>query len=173
MNDWDGYGLRPSRGLSGYTPNEVSSPILKGFLDSREAELTEPLRGITTDGVLRPDLFRLSESGRTDTAPITDAACGLLELLDAGQRDRLCFPLDSDEKRRWLNVHPNLLRHGLLLADLSTEGRRAATTVMEATLSARGFRQARDVMRPATAEALRRQIGQRRNVAIERALQRR
>lgn len=147
MNDWDGFGLRPSRGLSGYRRNEEPPPMLAGFLASREEGMAGPLRGITSDGRIREGLYRLSDPGRTDTGPIVEAAADLLATLDADQRERLCFGLDADEKRRWLNVHPNLIRHGLLLADLSEPARRAVLAVLEATLSARGYRQARDVMR--------------------------
>ena len=147
MNDWDDYGIRPSRGLSAYEPVSGSSPILEAFLAEREAALAQPLRGITTDGHRRPGLWPLDRPGRTDTAPVTDGARALLAALTPEQRDRLCFPIDSDEKRRWLNVHPNLIRHGLLLADLTAEARSAVLDVMAATLSARGYQQARDVMR--------------------------
>lgn len=147
VNEWDDFEFRPSRGLSGYRRVEEPTPILAGFVDAREAGLAEPLRGITSDGMIRADLFPLDRAGRTETAPIVDAAESFLASLDAEATERLCFPLESDEKRRWLNVHPNLMRHGLLLADLSAEARRAALAIMEASLSARGYQQARDVMR--------------------------
>ncbi len=147
MNEWEGFGLRPSRGLSGYRPIEDLPTGLARLVAARAELLADPLRGITTDGVIRSGLFPLDRPGRTDVAPIVDAAERLLGAIDGDERDRLCFPIDADEKRSWLNIHPNVMRHGLLLADLSTEARGAALSVIEASLSDRGYRQARDVMR--------------------------
>ena len=53
----------------------------------------------------------------------------------------------SDAWRRWWNIHPFLMRHGVLLEDLADHQREAALRLVERTLSASGFRTARDVMR--------------------------
>jgi hypothetical protein len=55
--------------------------------------------------------------------------------------------LEADERRMWFNIHPNVYRHGLMLEDLAPAQREAAMRLMQATLSARGFAQARDIMR--------------------------
>ena len=57
------------------------------------------------------------------------------------------FPLDAEERRRWINVHPNVFRHGILLESLDPEGPRLALGLLRATFSHRGFEQARDIMR--------------------------
>ena len=54
---------------------------------------------------------------------------------------------EAIERRTWFNIHPNVYRHGLMLEDLAPAQRDAAMRLMEATLSARGFAQARDIMR--------------------------
>lgn len=59
----------------------------------------------------------------------------------------MTLPRDAAERRLWLNIYPNVYRHGLLLEDLNRAGRDAALAVMAASLSNRGFRQARDIMR--------------------------
>ena len=62
-------------------------------------------------------LFPLRSSGVT-TAPITDAALDFLGALSADQRERAVFPLDAEQRRMWLNIHPFVFRHGVMLEDL-------------------------------------------------------
>ena len=47
----------------------------------------------------------------------------------------------------WINVHMNHFRHGLLLEDLAPPVRQLALGILRATLSARGYHQARSIMR--------------------------
>jgi Protein of unknown function (DUF3500). len=47
----------------------------------------------------------------------------------------------------WLNVHPFMFRHGVMLEDLPPATRQLGLRLLEASLSARGFAQARDIMR--------------------------
>jgi uncharacterized protein DUF3500 len=108
--------------------------------------LSEAFKGITTDGNVIPGLYPITRTG-ISTEPIRRAALDLLALLDADQRQRIQFPIDSDAWRRWWNIHPFLLRHGLLLEDVDDQRRAAALRLVESTLSERGFRTARDVMR--------------------------
>lgn len=54
--------------------------------------------------------------------------------------------LDADEWRTWNNIHPNLWRHGVMLDDLPNTTRAMALDLLAATLSARGFEQARNIM---------------------------
>jgi len=81
------------------------------------------------------------------TAPITDAASDFLNVLSVEQRHRAVFPLDAQERRMWLNIHPFLYRHGRMLEDLSPAIRQLGLRLLEASLSSRGFAQARDIMR--------------------------
>ena len=108
--------------------------------------LEQPLRGLTSDGALRSGLFPLRSSGVT-TAPITDAALDFLGALSAEQRERAVFPLDAEQRRMWLNIHPFVFRHGVMLEDLPPAARQLGLRLLETTLSARGFAQARDIMR--------------------------
>ena len=47
----------------------------------------------------------------------------------------------------WLNIHPFVFRHGVMLEDLPPATRQLGLGLLEACLSARGFAQARDIMR--------------------------
>jgi len=48
-----------------------------------------------------------------------------LASLSDGQRARALFALESDAWRRWSNIHPFLMRHGVCLDEMSPE--RSAT----------------------------------------------
>ena len=112
----------------------------------RVTSTAEPLVGISTDGHVRRGLFPLRATG-VITAPILDATQNFLATLDATQRAKVVFDVEADERRLWFNIHPNVFRHGLMLEDLASAQRKAALELMEVTLSARGFAQARDIMR--------------------------
>ena len=111
-----------------------------------ERIVSEPFKGITSDGSLIPGLYPLIRTG-ISTEPIRRAALDLLALLNAEERQRIQFAIDSEAWRRWWNIHPFLLRHGLLLEDVDDQRRAAALRLVECTLSERGFHTARDIMR--------------------------
>jgi hypothetical protein len=47
---------------------------------------------------------------------------------------------------RWLNIHPYIMRHGILLENLTDAQRAAALAILEASLSATGYETARNIM---------------------------
>lgn len=144
--DWTTFGLRGMPSMSARQGMDQTPPFFQAMFDAINASVAQPLRGITTDGTLIDGLFRLGATGR-GTAPITDAAHAFLGTLDAEHRSRAVFPLEATEKRMWFNIHPNVFRHGVMLEDLSVAQREAGLGVLRASLSARGFTQARDIMR--------------------------
>ncbi len=117
-----------------------------GMREQGERRVREPFTGITTNGTVIPGLYPLRSTG-VSTDAIRLAALALLDGLDAAQREQVRFEISSDAWRRWWNIHPFLMRHGLLLDGLADEQRAAALRLVEATLSPSGFRTARDVMR--------------------------
>src|SRR5262245_55377405 len=123
-----------------------SPPPIQVIVDERLACLGAPLRGVTTDGTVRPDLYRLDQKVAS-TAPIADAALAFLDALTPEQRGRATFPMESDEWRRWINVHMNYFRHGVMLEDLAQSTRDLALALVATTLSARGMTLARDILR--------------------------
>ncbi|KQW45942.1 hypothetical protein ASC77_18690 [Nocardioides sp. Root1257] len=96
----------------------------------------------------RPAVELLPENGDLDRAKtITAAAQDVLAELTTEQRQRVTHETDAVEWQQWLNSHPNILRHGLILEDL-TEGQRGRViALMRESLSEAGFTQARDIMR--------------------------
>lgn len=145
MGHWTDFGLSQMHPRSARERAELPQ-ALRAVVDERTGALREPLAGLTADGTIRPGLFPLQATG-VSTAPITQAAQAFLGALSAGQRQRAVFPPGADERRQWLNIHPNLFRHGVMLEDLTPATRHLAVDVLRASLSARGFAQARDIMR--------------------------
>lgn len=120
---------------------------LQRRLRAAEEALGDPFRGITTDGTIVPDLFPLRDTGVSNGRIATAAFQFLENMEDPEAYDAAMFDVDSEEWRRWCNIHPFLMRHGLLLDRLDAEDRNNALAVVRASLSDRGFEAARNVMR--------------------------
>jgi len=146
MKDWTEFGLRGLPPMSARTRPAAFPPFVQAMLDAGAKRAAERLVGVSTNGTVRGGLFPLRATG-VSTAPILDAAQGFLSTLDASQRAKVIFDLEAPERRLWFNIHPFVFRHGLILEDLAPAQRKAALRLLEATLSARGFAQARDIMR--------------------------
>jgi len=114
--------------------------------ENGERAVSEPFKGITSDGNIVSGLYPLRATG-VSTEPIRRATLDFLDTLDAEERAQATFDIASDAWRSWWNIHPFLLRHGLLLENVSDAKREAAQRLVEATLSAAGAKLARDIMR--------------------------
>jgi hypothetical protein len=121
-------------------------PNLQRYADTGEALIAEPFRGVTADGTVVPGLFPLQPTG-VSTRPLLDAAEAFLTSLGDGQRARVRLPLDTDAWRRWSNIHPFVMRHGVALDEMTPAQRDRALALLRESLSAAGFQTARDVMR--------------------------
>jgi hypothetical protein len=110
------------------------------------AAAAEPFKGITTDGTIVPDLFPLQKTG-VSTQSVREAAEAFLGSLTPEQRAQTVFPIDTGEWRKWSNIHPTLMRHGLALFEMSDLQRDRAFGLLKESLSAEGFATAVDVMR--------------------------
>src|SRR5262245_10068578 len=132
--------------MSARTRPAAFPPFLQAMFEAQAVALTRPIVGISSDGNVRQGLFPVRATGVT-TAPILEAAQNFLAALDATQRAKVVLDAEADERRMWFNIHPYVYRHGLMLEDLAPAQREAAMQLMQATLSARGFAQARDIMR--------------------------
>ena len=141
-------GFRPRQRLpaSGRSLPPVLPEFIKNYMQMAEASVAEPFKGITTDGQVVPGLFPLLATG-VPTQPIVDAAAAFLESLSAQQRAQASFPVDSDAWRRWSNIHVYVMRHGVLLDEMTPVQRDRALALLRASLSRQGFATARDVMK--------------------------
>ncbi len=145
VTHWSEFGLRPNPSMSARSRSQIPEP-LRAVVDHRRELMREPFVGITANGEVEPDLFDWSPTA-VSTAPITEAALAFLDALNAEHRERVQFALDGAEWRTWINVHMNFFRHGVMLEELSPAGRSLGLDLLRATLSARGYAQARDIMR--------------------------
>jgi Protein of unknown function (DUF3500) len=121
-------------------------PRLQPMLDRAHAGLREPFRGIARGDEIVPGLFALEQTG-ISMAPVLEAARSFVAALTAEQRQAACFAIDEEAWRKWSNIHPWLMRHGICLADLGGDQRAAALALLRESMSASGYRLARDVMK--------------------------
>ena len=115
---------------------------------STEAEahgLAEPYKGVTTRGEPVHGLFPLRSTG-VSTEPVRRAAEHLLKALSTEQRARTTFSVDDDEWRKWMNQH-FYVRQGVSFEEMNAEQREAALALLTASLSARGLKLSRDIMK--------------------------
>lgn len=115
---------------------------------SRESEtpgLAEPFRGVTTDGTVARDLFSIRSTG-VSTEPVRQAALAFRASLSPQQRADSSFAVNDDEWRKWMNQH-FYIREGVSFGEMTQRQRDAAFALLGASLSAKGLRQTRDIMR--------------------------
>ena len=113
--------------------------------DYERKGLAEPFKGITANGSVEPGLFGIHSTG-VSTAPVRVAAERFLASLTREQRDRTMFTVDDPEWRKWMNQH-FYVRQGISFKEMTEPQRDAAFGLLEASLSARGLKLTRDIMR--------------------------
>jgi hypothetical protein len=138
------FGLRKRPATPAIRPFD-SVPRLKSMLDQAQVRLAEPFRGVSDGGIVT-GLFPLGKTG-VSLASVVAAARSFLATLTAEQGKAACFAIGDEAWRKWSNIHPWLMRHGVCLADLGHDQREAALGLMRESMSASGYHSARDVMR--------------------------
>ncbi len=131
-----------------HAQQSAESPAERFRRMSREAEekgLAEPFKGITTDGKLVPGLFPMRSTGVT-TEPVREAAAAFLDVLTEEQRKKTLFPVEDEEWRKWMNPH-FYIRQGVSFAEMTEPQRDLAVSLLRASLSAKGFKTSRDIMK--------------------------
>lgn len=115
------------------------------FLASINERVSQPFAGITCDGQTIPNLFHVA--GNDAPAPaMFEAARRVLAACTSEERTRVSLTLDALEWRKWANPEVYINRHGLRLDELAPTLREAILSVMQASLSPRGFEKARSCM---------------------------
>ena len=115
------------------------------YLEKSLAAAAEPFKGITSDGNVISGLYGIQKTG-VSTQTIREAAEAFLGSLNAEQRAKTLFPIDTDQWRKWSNIHPTLMRHGTPLFDMTDTQRDCAFALLRESLSQRGFEEALDIM---------------------------
>jgi len=113
--------------------------------DAETKGLAEPFKGITTNGQITPGLFAIHSTG-VSTEPVRKAADGFLATLTVEQRTKTTFGIEDDEWRKWMNQH-FYVRQGVSFKEMTDAQRELAFALMRASLSAKGLKQTRDIMR--------------------------
>lgn len=131
--------------LSQNSPQERAERFRKMSSDAEAKGLAEPFKGITTNGQVVPGLFGIHSTG-VSTEPVRKAAESFLAALTLEQRTKTMFGVDDPEWRKWMNQH-FYVRQGVSFKDMSDAQREAAFGLMRASLSAKGLKLTRDIMR--------------------------
>ena len=114
--------------------------------DEYEAEgLAEKYTGVTTHGAPAEGLFGIHSTG-VSTEPIQRAAKDFLGSLTPEQVAKTVFPVDDPEWRKWMNQH-FYIRQGMGFDEMQEVQRNAAFGLLRESLSARGLKLTRDIMR--------------------------
>ena len=127
------------------TPEDARGRFRKMSEEAERRGLAEPFKGITMDGNIIEGLFPIKPTG-VSTAPVRQAAENFLASLTPEQRGRVLFPVDDAEWRKWMNQH-FYQRQGVSFQQMTPSQREAAFGLMGASLSAKGMRLTRDIMR--------------------------
>lgn len=112
---------------------------------NEERGLAEPFRGVTARGTVEPGLFTIKSTGVT-TEPVRKAAESFLAALNEDQRGRTTYKVDDAEWRKWMNQH-FYVRQGVSFLEMSEAQRESAIGLLRASLSAKGLKLTRDIMR--------------------------
>ena len=115
------------------------------YVEKSLAAAAEPFKGISTDGTIIPGLFGIQKTG-VSTQSIREAAEAFLGTLSSEQRAKTLFPVDTDQWRKWSNIHPTLMRHGTPLFEMNDTQRDHAFALARESLSREGFEEALNIM---------------------------
>jgi len=121
-------------------------PRHQAMIDRCNDQLAPPFEGIHASSGVVNGLFPLRPSGMS-LGRVARAREALVRALDPTARKTVQFPVETDNWRRWCNIHRFLMRHGLLLDSLTDQQRGLVFGLLGSVLSDEGLDGARDVMR--------------------------
>ena len=137
--------LQPEVSSQTPPPKRPPAELLRLSIAAETPGLAEPFKGITTNGRVEPGLFAIRSTG-VSTAPVRTAAEAFLAGLTPTQRDKTVFAVDDAEWRKWMN-QSFYVRQGVSFLDMTAAQREKAFGLLRASLSAKGVKQTRDIMR--------------------------
>jgi hypothetical protein len=123
----------------------VTSAVSQGLADLRREALAKPFVGVTTSGSVVPGLFSIRATG-VPTGAVKVAAEEFLAALTEEQRAKTRYPAGDIEWRKWDNVH-RAPREGVGFGEMDETQKEKAYALLAASLSARGLKKTRDVMK--------------------------
>ena len=107
--------------------------------------LAAPFKGVTTNGTVVPNLFSIKSTG-VSTEPVRAATAAFLKTLSEAQSKKTAFGADDVEWRKWANQHI-YFREGISFEEMNDAQRDAAFRMIAASLSAKGLKLTRDIMK--------------------------
>jgi hypothetical protein len=126
-------------------PRRPLEVLRKMSIDAEVPGLADPFRGVTTNGSVEPGLFSIRSTG-VSTEPVRKAADAFLASLSPSQKGKTLKTVDDNEWRKWMN-QSFYIRDGVGFLEMSPAQRESAFALMRASLSAKGLKQTRDIMR--------------------------
>ncbi|HKQ75069.1 MAG TPA: DUF3500 domain-containing protein [Blastocatellia bacterium] len=133
------------KSLSQQPQGDRAERVQRMSTDAENRGLAEPFKGVTTDGNVVPGLFSVRSTG-VSTDPVRKAAGEFLASLTGAQRAKTMFQVDDTEWRKWMNQH-FYVRQGVGFKEMTEQQREAAFGLLRASLSAKGLKLSRDIMR--------------------------
>jgi Protein of unknown function (DUF3500) len=133
------------KSLSQQPPGDRAERARRMSKEAEDRGLAEPFKGITTDGNVIAGLFPIRSTG-VSTGPVRKAAETFLATLTQEQRGRTMFSVDDPEWRKWMNQH-FYVRQGTGFKEMTEPQRETALELLRASLSAKGLKLSRDIMR--------------------------
>lgn len=126
----------------------------KSFFEKNEEKyLQDNFIGLRNSDGIQTGLYPIKATG-VSTQPVVTAAKEFLSGLSQAQKAETLYEVDDIEWRRWLNVDNGIYRRqGVSLKEMTPEQKAKAFGLLQASLSARGLEQARNIMK--TDQALR------------------
>lgn len=110
-----------------------------------QALLNAPYVGIVTSKGKQEGLFKIAQTG-VSTDEVREAAEAFLDSLTEAQIQKTMFPIDSSEWRKWDNRHFPV-RQGVGFNEMTEAQREAAFGMMSKSLSAKGLKKTKDIMK--------------------------
>jgi hypothetical protein len=129
----------------GRNPVSIAEGFRRQSEAAEQAGVAEPFKGITTNGEIIPNLFKIQPSG-VPTDGVRNAALSFLSSLNSQQLIRTVYPVDDVQWRKWMN-QSFYARPGVSFREMTEPQRDAALALMRASLSPTGFDLMRNIMR--------------------------
>ncbi|KAI1027804.1 hypothetical protein LB503_011890 [Fusarium chuoi] len=123
-----------------------SPPWLHGLYLHWRKLLSEPFKGVTNDGHVKPDIFKLEDQD-IPIEDIVNATKLALSKMSSEQRNRSTYHVDSPEWRTWSNPEFLLADKGVRLDETNEELQTAIMQVLKTSLSPEGYEKAVSAMR--------------------------
>ncbi|WP_341227619.1 DUF3500 domain-containing protein [uncultured Arcticibacterium sp.] len=138
------WGELPALAIGDASP----SPMLKverADTDAESKALKIPFNGVTSQGVIEPNLFSIKKTN-ISTSKIRTAVQEFLSSLSPSKRANCTFPINDNEWRRWSNID-YYERKGVGLKELTKTQKELVFQILKESLSLKGFKKTQDIMK--------------------------